>query len=160
MAQCSVAGHANVELARVCFGVSLELLDIVHWKRRLCRDDEGRLRDQHDRGEGLLRIERQVLVHQLVVRERPRRAEQYRVTVGGRFGDDSRADIAACAGAIVDDELLAKRLAKMLCKRARQQVGPPTRGKRQDHGDGTRRPGLSKGDRRRRPEARRDDSKR
>jgi len=158
--QRSVAGDADIELAGICFGICLELLDILHRKRRLGGDDEGRFGDQHDRGKGLLRVERQVLVHQLVVRERPRRAEQYRVTVGGSFSDGCGADVAACAGAVVDDELLTKGVAEMLRERARQEVGPPAGGKRQDDGDGPRRPSLSKDDRWCRPEAGRSDSKR
>ena len=63
-------------------------------------------------------------------------AEQYREPVRGRFGDGSGADIAASTGAIVDDELLVKRFAKMLRERTGQQVGPSAGGKWQNYGDG------------------------
>ncbi len=162
MAERSVARDADIELAGVCLRVRRELLDILDRKRRPRRDDQGRLGQQHDRRESLLRIVRHALVHQLVVRERPGRAEQDRVAVGSGFGDGSAPDIAACAGTIVDDELLAKSLAEILRERTRQQVGAPAGGKRHDHGDGPRRPDLylCLGDRRSRPEASGGDGKR
>jgi hypothetical protein len=65
----------------------------------------------------------------------PTGAEQQGVAVGGCLGDDLRADIAARAGLVVDDHLLAPDLGEVLCHDAAQQIGRAGGGERHHHAD-------------------------
>src|SRR6266496_3815535 len=130
----AVAVRGEVELARIAARVLDQLAHAV----------EGRLRGDHehvhaaayerDRGEVLARVERQRLVERHVDRVGRRRDEE-RVAVGRRLGDEIGADVAARAGAVLDDDRLAERLAQSRRERPRGEIGDSTRRKSDDKPD-------------------------
>ena len=81
-------------------------------------------------------------------------AHHHGVAVGRRLGDAGRADGAAGAGDVLDDDLGAERRAHLLGEDAREHVGRPAGGERHDHRDRTRRDKAA-GPARREPRARR-----
>jgi hypothetical protein len=69
-----------------------------------------------------------------------RRSDADGVAVGGSLGHNLRADIAACARAILDDDLLAQHQSKLLCDNPRDDVGTAARRKWHDQADRALRP--------------------
>ena len=57
---------------------------------------------------------------------------QQRVAIRGRLGDRLGSDVAAGAGAVLDDELLAEAIRQPLTHQARLDVGSPAGGKADD----------------------------
>ena len=57
---------------------------------------------------------------------------QQRVAIRGRLGDRLGADVAAGAGAVLNDELLAEAIRQPLPHQARLDVGGPAGGKADD----------------------------
>ena len=68
--------------------------------------------------------------------------QQQRIAVGRRLGDPRRAGHAAGAADILDDDLLAERLAHARAENARDGVDRPAGGKGHDQVDRPRRPAL------------------
>jgi hypothetical protein len=62
------------------------------------------------------------------------------IAVGGSPGHNLGADIAACARAILDDDLLAQPQSKFLCDNPRDNVGTAARWKWHDQADRALRP--------------------
>ena len=91
---------------------------------------------QADRLEVLLAVVGQRLVERDVDRQRAHVGEQQRVAVGRRLRGLVDADRAAGAADILDDELLAERLAHRWHEHAGQRVGRTAGRERHDHGDG------------------------
>jgi len=60
------------------------------------------------------------------------------VAIGRRLRGEFRADIAVRAGAIVDHELLARRVAERLAEHARDEIGAAARRIRHDHAHSAR----------------------
>jgi hypothetical protein len=58
------------------------------------------------------------------------------VTIRRRSCSELHADVAICAAAVIDDELLAQFRGKPLGQRARNEVRAPTRRIRNDQPDG------------------------
>jgi hypothetical protein len=92
-------------------------------------------RDQRHRREIFDRIVRQLAVERHVDRVGADRAHQYRVAVGGRFGDVVGADIAAGAGTVIDNHRLAPAFVELLAYRARDDVERTAGGERHDEAD-------------------------
>src|SRR5262249_44089596 len=93
-------------LARIGLRVSHELL---HSPRREGALDDEDVRDRTEDGYGLQRgrPERELLVEAFVDGEWPRRARQEDIAVSGRRGHHLRADVAAGARPVLDDDGLA-----------------------------------------------------
>jgi hypothetical protein len=133
----AVAGDAGIDLARIGLGINEQLAEILCRQRWPGDVDVRGLRNQDNRHEILLRIERQSLRHELVERDRPRRREQDRIAVGRRLGGRGSSDIAGGAGPVVNHDLLAELLGELDAERSRQHVGGAAGRERHDHGDGT-----------------------
>lgn len=73
---------------------------------------------------------------------RARDRHHQRVAVGGRLGDGVDAEIAACAGPVVDEHLLPEPFAQVLGQRAGENVHSATRGKGHDDAHGAVREAL------------------
>ncbi len=95
---------------------------LLRWHVRMHHQHDRRARKQRDRSEILGRIERQLAVERLVDGERSGRGEQQRVAVGIRLGHRLAAGVAAAAGSILDDELLAEIVGELLRQDARHHV--------------------------------------
>ena len=67
------------------------------------------------------------------------RRHQQRVAVGRGFCDHIGADVAARAHLVLDDELLAEKLAHTRAHDARDRIGRTAGGKRNHHADRSRR---------------------
>jgi hypothetical protein len=67
---------------------------------------------------------------------------QQGVAIRGRFGDRFGSDVAAGAGAVLNDELLAEAIGQPLTHQARLDVGSPAGGKADDDAHRPRRIGL------------------
>ena len=122
-------------------------------KARMHRDQVRGGGDQPDRIEVLARVIAEVL-HQ-AGRRADRRAgdHQQRVAIGRGLGDRTGRNRAAGAAAIVDDDLLAERLAHLVGNAARGGAGAAARGERDHQGDRARGVALRRGGRRRRQHA-------
>ena len=141
----SVAGMADIDLARVLFGIGDQFGKRLRRKVRCRRNDHGGLGNEHDRHEIPFGIVSQALVHELVERDRRRRPEQPRMAVGSRLGDRRPAEIAARARTVFDDELLAEVFAQRVRHGARQRVDGGAGRERHDHCHRTVRPILRNG---------------
>jgi len=80
----------------------------------------------------VLGTESEILVKDIVDRDRARRACQQGVAIASAVGDDFSADIAARAGAVFDDDGLPPLLSQLLGDNARQGIGCATGGERHD----------------------------
>ncbi len=85
-------------------------------------DDQLAGADQPDRREILARVVADVAVERRIDRERAGAAEHQRVAVGRGLRHRARGDRAAGAGAVLDDDVLAERLAHLLGDDARHHV--------------------------------------
>jgi hypothetical protein len=88
--------------------------------------------DQHDRVEVLERIEFRARLQRHVDRERLR-AEMERVAVGRRLRRRGGADVAAGAGAVLDDDVLPPRLGQLLRDDPAERVDGAAGGERDQH---------------------------
>ena len=94
--------------------------------RGVDRQDKRHAQEVGDRREILRRIERHLLVQARIDHDRRARRDQQRVAVGRGLGDHGRADVAAGAAAVVDDERLLHRFGEPLAiGRAAMSEGPP-----------------------------------
>ena len=80
------------------------------------------------------------------MRVRADRAEHELAAVGLAFGDPARADHAAGAAYVLDDDRLPQALAHDLADDTPEHVGGATRRERDHHGDGAGRIRLRGGD--------------
>ena len=150
------AGRARAERERAGLRPRVvdQLAHRLHRQRGVDDEDVRHLRDQRHRHEVLLRVVRDLRVQARVDRVRAHRAHQQRVAVAGRLGDEVRADAAARAGAVVDDDRLAPRLLQLLRDAAAHDVERPAGRERHHEADRLGRIGL-RGGRRRADRARR-----
>jgi hypothetical protein len=68
--------------------------------------------------------------------------QEKRITVWGRSRDEFKADIAACARSILDDELLSKPFRELLADQACKYIGVAAGREADDGAHGLRRIGL------------------
>ena len=98
----------HVDLAAIGFGIGNELGDIIDRKRIAHLHHRGHMRDAGDGHD----IAQEIVVELVLVQGRVhgigRIDEQQRVSVRIGFRHVLRGDIAAGAGAVIDDELLAE----------------------------------------------------
>ena len=136
-----VAAAGVVEGARMGLGVGDQFLDAARGQRRRDQQDTGRPADLGNRREILVGLVGQT-GHQ-VWRDGMRAAggEQQRVAVRRGLGRLARADGAARAGAVVDDQLLAQVLGHALRHHARHEVGGAAGRKGHDQAHRMRGPG-------------------
>ena len=121
---------------------------------RMHDDHVGRGRDQADRIEVLARVVAEVLQQARRGPDRRAGGHQDGVAVGRALGDRARRDRAAGAAAIVDDDLLAERLAHLVGDAARRGAGAAAGRERNDERDRARRIGPAQ------PQVRRPQSQR
>ena len=116
------AGRKIIELTRVRLGERDEFLDRLGGQRGM--DDKCQWRGGHQR-------DRREIAHEVVRRFGEQahvdrlcrdRRHQERIAVGRRLGDEFRADIAARAEAVVDDDLLAPGFAHFLADDAPDDI--------------------------------------
>ena len=98
-----------------------------------------RLEHQRDRREVTHRVVRQAGKETDVHRVRPERAHHQRIAIGRRLGHHVRADVAAGAGAILDQHRLAPVLTHPRADQASVEIGNASGGERYDDPDGLRR---------------------
>src|SRR6266704_3399548 len=110
--------------------------------RRVNADHERRDDAPRNRHEVALRVVREVLVQARVDRDRGVRRDEKGVTVGRGLRRRLGADVAARAGAVVDDELLLERLGERLRELARIEIRAAARRRGHDEPDRPRRPGA------------------
>ncbi len=134
-------GGREVELARIRLGVGNELLHGVGRHRRIDDEHIGDARDEDHRDEVLDVVVRHLRIQARIDRVRADRAHFERVAVGRRLGDEFRADVAARARPIVDDDALAPGFGEVLRDLAGENVGGAARRKRHDEADRLRRIG-------------------
>jgi hypothetical protein len=127
----AVAGGGITERIRFVFGERDQVLDRFHRQRGMHDQDAGDDGDHGHRGEILADIVRQVF-HQADVDGVAGRAQQQGVAVGGGLGDDVRAEYAAGAGAVVDQDALAQCLGESRRQGARGDVHRSAGGKGHD----------------------------
>ena len=143
-----VAGRADTlrgegHLAGILLGIGDQILEIVDRKRGM-GDQHVRNADHvDDRHEILLRIVRQLL-HMRQDRQDAVIAHQECVAVGVGLGDVVGARNAGAAGAVFDDDGLARVLADRLGQRARGNIGDAAGGDWDDQAD--RLVGIALGD--------------
>ena len=104
---------------------------------RMHQHDQGAGRDQADRGEILARIVTGVGVERRVDRERAGAAEDQRVAVRCTPRHGPRGDRAAGAAAVLDDDLLAQRLAHFVGDDTGHGIVAASRGVGDHQHDGT-----------------------
>ena len=148
----AVARRREIELAGIRLRVGDELLHRVHRQRRIDHEHVGNAGDQDDRREILDVVVRHLRVQARVDRVRAHGAHFQRVAVGRGLGDQLRADVAAGAGPVVDDDRLAPCVGELLRDGAGEDVGGAARRERHDEADRLRRIGLRPGARRERRE--------
>ena len=102
-------------------------LQVLRRHRRIDREDQRHAQQVRDRRQVLRRIERHLLVQARIDHDRRARRDQQRVAVGRRLRDHRRADVAAGAAAVVDDERLLQLLGQRPSPsgRAAMSDGPP-----------------------------------
>src|SRR5260370_23939943 len=83
--------------------------------------------NQGDRGEILYRVVGEVAVQTVVGGEDAVVAEQPGMAVGGAFGDRFGGEVAARAGAVLDEDLMAPALGELLAESTREDVARPAR---------------------------------
>ena len=126
----AVAGRRHAQLGWVCLGVADEVRDVLD-AQCVCllgvHDHHiGHLGHQRDGGEVFFRVIGHLGVQRLVDAVGAHGAHQQGVAVGGGFGHQIRANVAARAGAVFDDEGLAKGLGQLRRHGASQDVGGAT----------------------------------
>ena len=116
-------GRAVEQFAGFRLGIGDQLGDRFHRQRIGDRAKVGHPRDDDDRRDILGLIVGHVLEHELVDGVRARRAHHEGVTVGLGLCDVVGRDVAAGAGLVLDDELLAEFLRDLCRDDAGQDVG-------------------------------------
>ena len=116
------ASRGHVELARVGLGIVDELRNGIGRERCIDFHHVGYAGDGRNRRDVARKIVVEFSVERDVDRMRGRDHEQ-RVAVRRRIHDCLGGDIAAGAGAVLDDELLAEPLRQALTHEPRQDVG-------------------------------------
>jgi hypothetical protein len=143
MERIACAGMRDIDLARLF----LCLLDQV-WQRvhvdlvRIGDKHAEETRGERDGREILRRIEWQLLVKTRIGRIGRDVAEQHRVAVRRRLGDEIGAQIGRCAGLVLDDDRLAHKLRHLLSDEPREKIRASARGIRHDQMNGPRRVAL------------------
>src|SRR5262245_27276820 len=120
----TVRRHAN--LARISLGVGDELGNCFHWYRWMDLHDKRRTGDAGDSCNIADEIETKLIVEGRVDRVAGE-DQKKRIAVRLRPHDRLRADIAARARSIVDDELLAQPLRELLSNQTSYCVGRTAR---------------------------------
>src|SRR5665213_4469860 len=105
MNAAAFAGGGVIELAGLRFGERDQFLHIMRGQRRVHQNDEWTGSDQSDWREILARVVADIGVKRRVNRKRAGAAEAKRVAVGRGLGDLARAERAAGATMILDDDL-------------------------------------------------------
>ena len=118
----AVAGRRVGELIGARLGQRDQFLHRLHRQRRMHNEHAGCRCQQCDRREVAHDVEIEFRIKRRADRVR-NRAEEQRVTVGRRLGDDLGADGAAGTRTVIDDQLLAESLAEFLAENARQRLG-------------------------------------
>ena len=124
----------------------LRLGGVEHLLQRLVRrarvdGEHERVAAEQDHGlERLDRIVRHVGIDARIDRVRADRASQDRVAIGLRLGDEIGADVAACAGLVLDHDGLPERCRELLAEQARERIGVAADGERNDVHDRLGRP--------------------
>jgi hypothetical protein len=95
--------------------------------------------DEGDRRQVAIRIESHLLLHVRRDRERPGCPEQQGMTVGRCPCDELGGDVAACAAAVVDHDLLAEAFRKLLRDHARHRIARAARRETDDEAQRPRR---------------------
>ena len=135
MRRRAAAGGRVRELAGRLLGERDELLQRARGHARVHRGDDGAARYQADRRKGALRVVREIAIQCGRDGERARAAVKERVAVRRRLCGGGRADGAASARAVVDDDGLAESLGELLADEAADDVGRPARRERHDEMD-------------------------
>ena len=134
--RCRVACRSVVEGAGPGFH-ECDQFPRVAGREIRARDQQHRKRsDQSDRREVSRRVVGQVGNQNRVDARHPAVNHDQRVAVGRRLGCGHHADGASAAGAIFDNDRLAKVLGQSGCYLAGQNVSEPTRGNGRDELDG------------------------
>ena len=136
------AAAVAVIQTRVGFHVRQQLGQRAHGKIGMDQQQVGDLHGERDRLEVLQRVVSDRAEEMRIDRERPGIAHQQRVAIGRRLGHEGRADTAAGAGLVLDDEGLPERGAQPLGDRARIEVGAAAGRERHHDGDRSRRIGI------------------
>ncbi len=131
MLQRAVAGRRHVDPIGRGFGKGDDVGDCLHRHRRGHHQDVRHQRNEEDRVEILLVVERQMRIERAVHRERGG-VMQNGVAVGRGPGDHLFANGAAGAATVFDGELLTEILAQLGVKDARRGVGAAGRRIRHD----------------------------
>ena len=124
--------EAKVSLPGSALRTGRQLLQVLRRHGRMRHRDERHLRGARHRGEVLQGVVAGVLVQVRVDHQRALVRERDRVAVGRGLRPGGGADVALRAGAVVDDHLLAPRLAQLRRQDARQRVGAAARRERHD----------------------------
>ena len=121
------AGRAVVHRAGLAPGQRHELLHGLGGRFGIDDQDVGIGRRHGDRSEVLHRIVGQRLVDGRINRDRARLAEQQRIAIGLRLGDEIGADDRARAALVLDHDRLAGILRDLLGHDARHRIRPAAR---------------------------------
>jgi hypothetical protein len=131
MRRRAVARGREMQLAGAAPRQRDQLFHVLHRQRRVGDEQEGRRRNQYHRREIAQRIVRELRIEARVDRE-TRKSGQHGVAVRRRLRNDLRSDVAACAGSIIDEDLLPEGDREVLSDRACDDVGRAARRKRRD----------------------------
>ena len=118
----SHAGRRVADRARLLLRKLDEAGDVGDVERRMRADEREAFDEVRDRREVLDRVVRQLAIDVGQDRVRAGRVEQQRVAVRRRLRDELRADAAAGAGAVLDDERLAELRAHAVGENPRDAV--------------------------------------
>src|SRR5437870_4784891 len=124
------AGRRVRQLVRLAPRQLDQLLQVVRRHRGMHRDHERPLRELDDRRDVVHRVERQLVqarVHRVAARH-----QQQGVTVGRRLDRKLGAQIAASAGLVLDDHLVAEPLGELLRDQPRDEIGAAAGSERRD----------------------------
>ncbi len=138
------AGAGIGQLAGVGACVGDQLLDVVRGHRRVDHHGVGHIGQQAQRGEVFHAAKGHVGHQRGVHRVGAHGAYQQGVAVGPGARDHGGADIAGCAGLVVDDHRLAEGAGQVLGQHTRQDVGGAAGGPRHDQRDGLLREGVGR----------------
>ncbi|MNS57235.1 hypothetical protein D3C72_901180 [compost metagenome] len=139
MVGCAVAGRAHVQACGFALGIGDQFRHALGLDLGIDDQDVGYAGEQRDGGEVLVGVEWQPLVEGRVDAQGAFGGEQQRVPIGGRLGNEVRADVAAGAGSIVRYDLLAKFLRKARGQHTAQVVGAASHGEWDDQANRLRR---------------------
>jgi hypothetical protein len=141
MLRGAVAPGCHVDLARIGLGVGNELRDRRCGNRRIDLQHQRSTNDAGDRRYVADEIETEIFIKRHVDGVR-KRGQQQRVAVRRRLSDKFGGDVAARAGPVLDDELLAEPLRQPLRNEARRNIWCNTRRKTDQDADRPRRIGI------------------